>query len=171
MFRPHKALGKGYPNGRTVTRARRQAMAARFTMGASVFLGTCVALCGCQNSPPRYPSTQPTSGMSQGQGSMNPPVVGQNGGLPQAGSPTFSPSSNGTTVTYPGTPPGGIGAAPSTTPSMLGSQSRTTQNFAPNNNGLGGPPGFGPPNTALGSGPQGFSPPPPLPPPGGPAIP
>jgi hypothetical protein len=171
MFRPLKELGNGYPKGRKETEARRQAMAGKFMVGASVFLGACLAICGCQNSPPRYASTQPTSGFSQGQGSMNPPVVGQNSGLPQNGSSTFSPSPNGTTVTYPGTQPGGIGAAPSTTPSMLGSQSRTTQNFAPSSGGLSGGPGFGPPNTALGSGPQGFTPPPPPPPPGGPAIP
>ena len=138
-------------------------MTGKFTAAAGVVLGACVALGGCQNSPPKTASNQPT-GFSQG--SSTPPIVQPNGGIQQAGT-NFNQTPNGT-VTYPGTP-SGVSSVPSTAPSTLGSQSRTT--FVPNNGGsLSNGPGFGAPDTALGNGPQTFNPPP-LPPPSNPGFP
>jgi hypothetical protein len=106
--------------------SRRQVMAFKFKVGASLLMTACAALVGCQSAPPRNPNP----GFTQRPGSTTPPVVsGDQQPVP--------PGAMGIpTNTAPST---GLGGIPSATPPTTGSQFRSTQQPLLPGNGPGSP--------------------------------
>jgi hypothetical protein len=130
-------------------------MAFKFTVGASLLMTACVALSGCQSTPPR--PTNPS--FTQRPGSSNPPVVvgNQQPGVQPLGSqqPT---SSNGMATQTNNVSPATLGSIPTATPATTGSQFRSTQQPVFQNNG----PGFvaSPPPAGFNTSAPGFDMPP-----------
>jgi hypothetical protein len=120
-------------------------MAFKSQLGAGLLLAVYAVICGCQNTPPRNPSSP---GFAQRPsvppaGSANPPMVTANPPQTQL---------NGVPPPYSASPPGISGGVPTTSPATAGGQFRSTQPFV----------------SGSGQGPSTFgaSPPPPPPPPG-----